>query len=122
MNGIFERINIEVLHDRADMTGGNDDETFANRRYMEGNPENPEDFNHPNMQQARMHHASKIDWFLKKMKIVESPSPFEQFIAGEINPFEDVNKHTPKGAGQFGSINDNGDRNKRLPDDTKISL
>jgi hypothetical protein len=56
------------------------------------------------------------------MKIVESPSPFEQFIAGEINPFEDVNKHTPKGAGQFGSINDNGDRNKRLPDDTKISL
>ena len=24
MNGIFERIDIEVLHDRADMTGSND--------------------------------------------------------------------------------------------------
>jgi hypothetical protein len=33
-----------------------------------------------------------------------------------------MGKHNPKGAGQFGSINDNGDRNKRLPDDTKISL
>lgn len=122
MTGTFERIDIEVMHDRADMTGANDDETFANRQYMEGNPANPEDFNHPSMQQARMHHASKIDWFLKKMKLVEIPSPFEQFIAGEVNPFADMGKHNPKGAGQFGSINDNGDRNKRLPDDTKISL
>ena len=29
MNGIFERIDIEVLHDRADMTGGNDDPNFC---------------------------------------------------------------------------------------------
>ena len=82
MNGIFERIDIEVLHDRADLTGGNDDQTFADRKYMEGNPQDPKDFNHPNMQQARMHHASKIDWFLKKMGVHTTPSPFEQFIAG----------------------------------------
>ena len=62
MNGIFERINIEILHDRADLTGSNDDQTFENRKYMEGNPNDPQDFNHPNMVQARMHHASKIDW------------------------------------------------------------
>jgi hypothetical protein len=124
MNGIFERIDIEILHDRADMTGGNDDETFANRQYMEGNPNNPEDFNHPNMQQARMHHASKIDWFLKKMKVTESPSYFEKFINGEENPFADIGQHNPKGAGQFDSINKKGpDSTKdRLPDDTKIEL
>ncbi len=125
MNGIFERIDIDILHDRADLTGGNDDETFENRKYMEGNPNDPKDFNHPNMQQARMHHASKIDWFLKKMGEVDSPSPFEQFVKGEINPFDDVNKHNPKGAGQFGSINKQEDipSNKpRLDDDTKITL
>ncbi len=125
MNGIFERIDIEILHDRADLTGGNDDETFENRKYMEGNPNDPKDFNHPNMQQARMHHASKIDWFLKKMGVHNTPSPFEQFLAGEINPFEDVNKHNPKGAGQFGSINKQEEiiSNKpRFDDDTKITL
>lgn len=120
MNGIFERIDIEILHDRADMTGGNDDETFANRQYMEGNPQNPEDFNHPSMQQARMHHASKIDWFLKKMGVHTSPSPFEKFVSGEINPFDDMSKHNPKGAGQFDSINKK-DKDQ-LPGDTKIEL
>ena len=118
MNDIFERIDIEVLHDRADMTGGNDDDTFANRQYMEGNPENPQDFNHPNMQQARMHHASKIDWFLKKIGTAQSPSPFEKYVSGEWNPFADLGNHNPKGAGQFDSIN----TKQRLPDDTKITL
>ena len=126
MNGIFERINIEILHDRADLTGSNDDQTFENRKYMEGNPNDPQDFNHPNMVQARMHHASKIDWFLKKMGVHTAPSPFEDFISGKVNPFEDVNKHNPKGAGQFDSINKDKQEPKsnkpRLPDDTKISL
>ena len=122
MNDIFERIDINVLHDRADLTGGNDDDTFANRQYMEGNPENPEDFNHPNMQQARMHHASKIDWFLKKMNIVQSPSPFEKFVKGEFNPFADLHTYRPKGAGQFESINGGSTKKTRLPDDTKITL
>ena len=130
MNGIFERIDIDILHDRADMTGGNDDETFANRKYMEGNLQDPKDFNHPNMQQARMHHASKIDWFLKKLGVHTTPSPFEQFVNGTINPFEDMSSHNPKGAGQFKSINkkDSGGDDlppptkERLPDDTKLEL
>jgi hypothetical protein len=121
MNGIYEKINIEILHDRADLTGGNDDKTFADRVYKEGNPEDPEDFNHPNMTQARMHHASKIDWFLKKIGAHQSPSPFEKFISGEVNPFEDLNSYNPKGAGQFDSINNDSGK-KRLPDDTKITL
>ena len=53
---------------------------------MEGNPEDPQDFNHQNMVQARMHHASKIDWFLKKMGVHTAISPFEDFISGKVNP------------------------------------
>lgn len=121
MNGIYEKIDIEILHDRADLTGGNDDKTFADRVYKEGNPEDPEDFNHPNMTQARMHHASKIDWFLKRIGAVESPSTFEKFVSGEINPFDDLANYNPKGAGQFDSINDTPGK-QRLPDDTKITL
>ena len=63
--------------------------------------------------------------FIIASRHVDSPSPFEQFVKGEINPFDDVNKHNPKGAGQFGSINKQEDipSNKpRLDDDTKITL
>ena len=126
MCGVFEKIDIEVLHDRADLTGGNDDQTFADRKYMEGNPEDPADFNHPNMQQARMHHATKIDWFLKRIGAVPSPSPFEKFLSGEINPFDFAGKHNPKGAGQFDSINNKEEdipsNKERLPDDHKLIL
>ena len=61
-----------------------------------------------------------------QIKIKVTPSPFEDFISGKVNPFEDVNKHNPKGAGQFDSINKDKQEPKsnkpRLPDDTKISL
>ena len=124
MNNIFQRVEFEVLHDRADMTGGNDDETFESRKYMEGNPEDPADFNHPNMTQARMHHSSKIDWFLRKIGQGETPSFFEQVVNGKINPFENLTQgHNPKGAGQFDSINQQQDSSKpKLPGDTKIEL
>ena len=49
---------------------------------------------------------------LKKIGTHQSPSPFEKFIAGEINPFDDIGKHNPKGAGQFESINDKNDSNR----------
>ena len=60
---------------------------------------------------------------MKKIGVHTAPSPFEDFIGGRVNPFDDVNKHNPKGAGQFESINKNNNPGKRkLPDDTKISL
>mgnify|MGYP001237024086 CR=1 FL=1 len=62
MLDIFERIDFEFIHDRADITGNNDDETFQNRRYMEGNPQDPKDFGHTDMQNARVNSAHKIAW------------------------------------------------------------
>ena len=53
MLDIFERVDFEFIHDRADITGNNNDETFQNRKYMEGNPNDPKDFGHADMQQAQ---------------------------------------------------------------------
>ena len=46
---------------------------------------------------------------------------------GELNPFDDMQNHNPKGAGQFGSINKPNNppptsNKERLPDDTKLEL
>ncbi|MDA7807214.1 hypothetical protein N8955_00620 [bacterium] len=120
MNNIFTRCEFTVLHDRADLTGGNDDKTFADREYMEGNPEDPQDFNHPNMSQARMHHATKIDWFLKRTGTISAPSYFEQMLQGQVNPFANLTDgHNPKGAGQLSSINSS---EPKLPEDTVLKL
>ena len=48
------------------------------------------------------------------------PSPFERFIAGEVN-LDDVNKHNPKKGGNNGSINKQGYSvlSPRIDGDTK---
>ena len=117
MLDIFERIDFEFIHDRADITGNNDDETFQNRRYMEGNPQDPKDFGHTDMQNARVNSAHKIAWFLDKMG---TPSKFwENVKEGKQDPFEKmVWEEGVKGAGQLAPINEV----PELPDDYKIEL
>lgn len=105
MLDIFERTSIMVTHDRADLTGNNDDATFQARKYMEGNPTDPEDFGHPAMQQARVASAYKIAWFLEKMG---KPSAWwADVVANKQNPFEKmVAQPGVKGAGLFGAKKD----------------
>lgn len=114
MLDIFERTEVHITHDRADITGNNDDETFKNRNYMEGNPDDPRDFAHADMQQARVRSAYKIAWFLEK---IGQPSEWWNRVqAGEQNPFEKMvwNKSV-KGAGQLESKN-------KADDDEKLVL
>jgi len=117
MLDIFERVDFEFIHDRADITGNNDDETFKNRKYMEGNPTDPKDFGHTDMQQARVNTAHKIAWYLDK---IGQPSEFwGEVIEGKQDPFEKmVWGDGVKGAGQLAPI----DGKDELPDDTMISL
>lgn len=117
MLDIFERIDIEFIHDRADITGNNDDDTFKNRKYMEGNPEDPKDFGHPDMQNARVATAHKIAWFLEKTG--KDISWWEKVKAGEQNPFEKmVWAEGVKGAGQLQAVQEK----PELPDDHTLSL
>ena len=117
MLDIFERVDFEFIHDRADITGNNDDETFQNRKYMEGNPSDPKDFGHADMQNARVNSAHKIAWFLEK---IGQPSEFwDRVLEGKQDPFEKMQfGENVKGAGQLASVGEE----PELPDDTIISL
>ena len=117
MLDIFERVDFEFIHDRADITGNNDDETFQNRKYMEGNPDDPKDFGHTDMQKARVSSAHKIAWFLEK--IGQKSEWWDNVVAGTQEPFEKMQwQKGVKGAGQLNAIEDG----PELPDDHKISL
>lgn len=116
MLDIFERIDVEFIHDRADITGNNDDDTFQNRKYMEGNPDDPRDFGHTDMQKARVSSAYKIAWFLEK--IGQRSTWWDAVIAGTQNPFEKmVWGKEVKGSGQLSAVS-----RKKLSDDDKLVL
>jgi hypothetical protein len=61
----FQRIEATVTHDRHDLTGNNDDSTYAEREFLEGDPENPKDAFHPDMVALKQQYVEKVVWFLK---------------------------------------------------------
>lgn len=84
---------------------------------MEGNPNDPKDFGHPDMQNARVSSAAKIAWYMEKMGM--DITWWEKVKAGEQDPFEKMTwADGVKGAGQLGAVEDE----DQLPDDTVITL
>lgn len=116
MLDIFERIDVEFIHDRADITGNNNDPTFQNRKYMEGNPSDPKDFGYSGMQQARVATAYKIAWFLDR--IGQHSDWWDNVVAGKQDPFEKMKwAQGVKGAGQLNAVEEN-----RISDEETITL
>jgi glycosyltransferase involved in cell wall biosynthesis len=84
--GIMQNIDVEVLHDRFDITGNNQDTTFKNRPMLEGRPDDPRDFNHSTFRSKRLTDANKIAWYLER---IGQPSEwFKQVIMGKQDPWE----------------------------------
>lgn len=107
MLDILERIPVTVLHDRHDLTGNNNDETFQNRPMLEGNPQDPRDFHSKTQIDLRHYDAAKIANYLSTER-GQDMSFFANIFAGKQDPWEklkanDVNKqmmqfknpHTP---------------------------
>jgi hypothetical protein len=93
---IMQRTDIQVLHDRHDLTGNNKDETFLNRPMLEGNPQHPLDFH--NLAQINLRHqdCEKIAKYLETQH-GQDMSFFRNVFAGTQDPWEklklnDVNK------------------------------
>ena len=92
---IWERIDVDVLHDRADLTGNNKDDTYKNRELLEGNPNNPRDFHHPAITLHRMQECDRLNEYLES---INADSSFWKRVKdGKQDPWEnlrnnDINK------------------------------
>ena len=96
MLDIWERIPVDVLHDRHDLTGNNGDETFQNRPMLEGNPRDPRDFHSVQQMDVRHTDCAKIAQYLES-KRGQDMSFFANIFRGTQDPWEklalnDVNK------------------------------
>lgn len=95
MLDIWQRIDVDVLHDRFDLTGNNNDETFKHRPQPEGNPQDPLDFHSVKQIELRHRDCAKLATYMKSIGL--STEFFENIFKGTQDPWEklalnDVNK------------------------------
>lgn len=99
MLDIMLRIPVEVEHERFDLTGKNQDATYANRVIYEGNHNDPRDFNFKARRDQRIVESLKIADYLRPLGY--DLSHWDESIAGKKDIWEkmlgsDVNKHMKK--------------------------
>jgi glycosyltransferase involved in cell wall biosynthesis len=85
MLDIMVRIPVQVLHDRFDLTGNNNDSTFQERQYLEGNVKDPRDFNHSTYRHMRISDATKLAAYMNSHAI--DTSHWQDVVAGRRDPW-----------------------------------
>jgi len=86
MLDIMEIVNIDVTHDRHDLTGNNADSTFKERVSLEGNPANPADFHHKDMNLRRLADCEKMAQLMKSQGM--STQWWESIKQGKQDPWQ----------------------------------
>ena len=86
MLDIYQRIDVDVLHDRFDLTGNNNDDIFANRPMLEGKPSDPNDFH--SVQQIDLRHRDCFKLAAHMKTIGMSTEFFENIWTGKQDPWQ----------------------------------
>jgi hypothetical protein len=89
---ILERVNVQVVHDRADLTGNNLDDTYKQRELLEGNPRNPRDFHHPGMSTLRFQECDKLNNYLIQQG-ASVPTFWDRVKLAQQDPWEILRKN-----------------------------
>lgn len=86
MLDIYQRIEVQVLHDRFDLTGNNGDDIFANRPMLEGKPDDPRDFHSVAMMDLRHRDCAKLATYMQSQNI--STEFFNNIFKGTQDPWQ----------------------------------
>lgn len=86
MLDIYQRIDVDVLHDRFDLTGNNNDDIFANRPMLEGKPNDPRDFHSREMIDLRHRDCAKLATYMRRQGL--SIEFFENIFKGTQDPWQ----------------------------------
>jgi hypothetical protein len=86
MLDIYQRIDVDVLHDRFDLTGNNNDDIFANRPMLEGKPSDPNDFH--SVQQIDLRHRDCFKLAAHMNSIGVGTEFFENIWKGTQDPWQ----------------------------------
>jgi hypothetical protein len=95
MLDIWERIPVWALHDRADITGNNNDATYKERAQLEGRPMDENDFHSVQQMELRHQDCAKLATYMDEQGL--STEFFKNIFKGTQDPWEklarnDINK------------------------------
>ena len=89
----FQRIESTVTHDRHDLTGNNNDTTYQEREFLEGDPNRVGDAFHPEMQKLKQVFAAKVGWYLKR--IGQDTGHWDKVVRKEVEPYSLMHANDP---------------------------
>jgi hypothetical protein len=97
MLDLMEVIDVHAVHDRADLTGNNNDATQKEKlsRRLEGNPKDPRDFHHTNYINARLSDCEIISQHLKSKG--KDMSFWDNVKLGKQDPWDKMRENDPNG-------------------------
>ena len=87
MLDIWQRIDVDVLHDRYDLTGHNLDPTFQKRAMLEGRPNDPMDFHSMQQMDRRHRDCARLATYLRN-ELKYDMTFFENVFAGQQDPWQ----------------------------------
>ena len=90
---IMVNIPVSVIHDRFDLTGNNNDETYRNRPQTDVDREDPMDLNSKQMVLKRYTDCAKIMWYLNE--IGDGNDHFEQALQGKADQWKYMKLNDP---------------------------
>jgi hypothetical protein len=90
---IMKIIEVDVTHDRADLTGNNQDEAYQKRELLEGNPNNPRDLHHEFFVRHRFIDAERLAAYMKSRDL--STQWWEDTKSGKIPPMKRLKENDP---------------------------
>jgi hypothetical protein len=92
---LMKIIEVDVTHDRADLTGNNADENAEKKKYLEGNPNDPRDLYHQDFKIHRGNDAERLSHYMKSVGI--DTSWWEGVKIGKNEPAALMAKNDPNG-------------------------
>lgn len=90
---IMKIIEVDVTHDRADLTGNNKDEAYQKRELLEGNPNNPRDLHNEFFVRHRFIDAERLATYMKSRGL--STQWWEDTKSGKIPPMKRLKENDP---------------------------
>lgn len=102
---VMKIIEVDVTHDRVDLTGNNNDENAGKKKYLEGNPSDPRDLYHDSFKFQRYIDTEKLAAYMTQQGI--STDWWQGVKQGKNDTYDLIHKNDPNDQiSQFDTIID----------------
>jgi hypothetical protein len=90
---VMKIIEVDVTHDRADLTGNNADENAQKKKYLEGNPGDPRDLYHDTFKLQRLIDSDRLSAYMKSQGL--DTAWWEGVKQGKNDTYDLMSKNDP---------------------------